>query len=702
MAISSGPNVSNNLSTICVFLTSGTFTPAFSGTVEVLVVGGGGGGGMDMGGGGGGGGVIKSTVAVTAGTPVTVTVGAGGFGAPAGGGGFRTDGAGPQPNDHQFSIPATNGGNSVFGLLTAIGGGRGGSSYRGYTPGISGASGGSGGGSGGYNDNAGTFSGGAGTAGQGFRGGNSTQAYYAGGGGGAGGQGVDSTSQPNGGPGVYSDILGTGYYWGGGGGSAAYSTGQGGNGGIGGGGGGANGTTTGGAGLNNGSPGGGGAGGIWAQTPGGNAGPNTGGGGGGSAHYNRTNKGGEGGSGIVVVRFLNSQGTATATNGVFTNTKNDLIMHYDTASSKSWRGAPTTNLVPWDVAGQGFGTDTPANLTQTANSTEVMYQGKLSRKMVINASGFWNCYTYSYNTGVSSTVFAASCKIKTADGSHPNTFLSGGYIYGSATNAVLGISSFTADSDGWYRVTWLYSGASMTLNSLTGLYGTAPSAKTFYMTDYQVEALSYSTLFAGPSGSRSNTQAIVDTTGNSIITANSLTYASNIAFSFNGSNYASTNSIIGVTDFTVEIWFKSESVANYRNPIDCNWLRYPGSYSNVGPRLEQNSSGNLVWTFGDILGNYEGRTVVSSGLTQSVYHCTCLTKIGNIFTSFYNGSVVQSAAASYTWPGDFNNINIGRGFSESGERWFIGEVPVVKIYSRGLSAAEVQRNFAAIRGRYGI
>jgi hypothetical protein len=284
--------------------------------VEYLIVGGGGGGGMDMGGGGGGGGVLTGTAySVTAGTPITVTVGAGGNGAPAAG----TNG---QPANHQYTIPATSGSNSVFGSLTAIGGGFGGSSYRGYTPGITGGSGGSGGGASGYNDNAGTFNGGSGTEGQGFRGGNSTQAYYSGGGGGAGGPGADSTNQPNGGPGILNHILGTSYYWGGGGGGASYSLATGGNGGIGGGGGGAVGTTTGGAGYNNGSPGGGGSPNSQTNTPGGNAGANTGGGGGGGSHYNSNNKGGDGGSGIVVVRY---GGPQKATGGTITTVGGDTV-----------------------------------------------------------------------------------------------------------------------------------------------------------------------------------------------------------------------------------------------------------------------------------------------------------------------------------------------------------------------------------------
>jgi hypothetical protein len=286
------------------FNSSGTFTlSSLIGTslhVEYLIVGGGGGGGMDMGGGGGGGGVLSGKHVLTPGS-YTITVGAGGTGAPAAG----TNG---QPGGHQYTIPATAGGNSSFNGLTSIGGGFGGSSYRGYTPGIAGGNGGSGGGASGYNDNAGTFNGGSGTSGQGFRGGNSTAAYYSGGGGGADAQGTDSTAIANGGSGRLNRILGRPFYWGGGGGGAGYST-FGGAGGRGGGGAGAPNSF-----ANNYGQGGrdsiewgrdtlNGCTGCWTNLPGGDGGTNTGGGGGGGAHYNSNNKGGNGGSGIVIIRY---------------------------------------------------------------------------------------------------------------------------------------------------------------------------------------------------------------------------------------------------------------------------------------------------------------------------------------------------------------------------------------------------------------
>jgi hypothetical protein len=297
MAASLGPNLIED--GLVLSLDAGDINSVMGATVEVLVVAGGGGGGMDMGGGGGGGGVIYNpSYAVTQGTAITVTVGNGGTGAPAAG----TSG---QPGGHQYTVSATQGGNSVFGSITATGGGYGGSSYFGYLPNNGyGGSGGSGGGASGYSDTS-TGRAGAGTSGQGFNGGGSSGQYYSGGGGGAGGPGTSGPNTPNGGPGILYPTMSP-YYFGGGGGGAGYSI-NGGNGGIGGGGGGAVGITSGGAGLNNGSAGGGGSTNSQTNTPGGDAGANTGGGGGGGSHYNANNRGGNGGSGIVIVRYPGPQ-----------------------------------------------------------------------------------------------------------------------------------------------------------------------------------------------------------------------------------------------------------------------------------------------------------------------------------------------------------------------------------------------------------
>ena len=280
------------------FDTSGTFSSTFNGPVEVLIVGGGGGGGPNLGGGGGGGGVIyMPAVYVIAGTSYSVVVGSGGASGTSG----------------QAS--------SVFGAIAAGGG-----TSVPYLQG-SGSTGGSGGGGpatevGGLLTQGGASSGNSLGTNNGIIYGNpggntivvrTASPTRAAGGGGAGGQGLDTdsnttgntnqTGMGSGGVGVINPILGPSYYWAGGGGGGAWDNQFGGWGGLGGGGGGAGlgGVASGGgSALNSGASGG-----VGGNTNGGAGGANTGGGGGGGTHSQGL--GGRGGSGIVVIRYLQLQ-----------------------------------------------------------------------------------------------------------------------------------------------------------------------------------------------------------------------------------------------------------------------------------------------------------------------------------------------------------------------------------------------------------
>jgi hypothetical protein len=305
-------------------------------TVEVLVVAGGGagGGGNYNGGGGGAGGLIyNSTFSVAAGTSYTVTVGAGGTGA-------ATKGA--------------NGSNSVFGSITAIGGG-GGAAHPGSLADQTGGSGGSGGGG----SQAGG-PGGSGTAGQGNAGGGLIYAAGAGGGG-AGAAVVTSgmTGNPysygvapvSGGIGLQYAISGTPTYYaggGGGGGRSPYSVPQG----IGGTGGGGNGAVaTGGTGFSGVSNTGGGGGGNYAGEPG------------------TANAGGSGGSGIVIVRYF---GSARASGGTITSVGGYTIHTFTTVGSTTF----TPNATWSDLTRSGFnGTLTTSPTYDSTNGGSFSFDG---------------------------------------------------------------------------------------------------------------------------------------------------------------------------------------------------------------------------------------------------------------------------------------------------------------------------------------
>lgn len=260
------------------FNSSDTLTvPAnFSKSAEAIILAGGGGGGSHMGGGGGAGGLL--TPSFTLNTTLSVTVGTGGAGGTGSGGG-----------------DAASGGNSVLGSFTALGGGGG---SNGEPRDNSGASGGSGGGNTGYSSDG--LVGGSGTSGQGNSGGTTVYGdgpeYLGTGGGGYSSSGTSGTIDPNycgnGGSGYtvpagWDTIYGRSSCAGGGGGGGVYSS--------------YSEPVYGGSGVD-----GGGNGSGWTNSTIVNgtttAGAQYSGGGGGAARYNDF-VGGNGGSGIVIIRY---------------------------------------------------------------------------------------------------------------------------------------------------------------------------------------------------------------------------------------------------------------------------------------------------------------------------------------------------------------------------------------------------------------
>ncbi len=263
-----------------IFQSSGTFTPQKSLNAQIMCVGGGGGGGGNIAAGGGAGALttFATTSSLAASTGYTVTVGALGAG-----GGSNVDGS----NGGTTSFAG-----SGFTTITALGGGGGGSAGRG------GLAGGSGGGgspqnppsSGGTASGPNTFAGGTGL----WNGGSN---YASGGGGGATAVGANGsgTTGGNGGAGytltsIDSNLTSANInsfagmtVVASGGGGAGVNTGGGGTGG------------TGGTGAGN------GAGGV--NTSGGAATSFGSGGGGGSWANPGTANGGNGRSGVVVIRY---------------------------------------------------------------------------------------------------------------------------------------------------------------------------------------------------------------------------------------------------------------------------------------------------------------------------------------------------------------------------------------------------------------
>jgi len=324
-------------------------TPTFS--VDYLVVAGGGASNRYNGGGAGAGGLrtsygstsgggasAESSLTLSTNTNYTVTVGAGGT-----------------QNDATAPTSANDGNDSVFSTITSIGGGAGGV----RTSNSSGAArdGGSGGGGGSFSS--GGNQAGSGTANQGYNGANGADggSYQGGGGGGAAAAGT----RPNGGAGLAVNILngtnagtasvgeisGSNVYFAGGGGAGANISA--GSGGIGGGG---NGCT------------------CYTM---GNGDPNTGGGGGGGA-MGGTISGGNGGSGVVILRYPNSvsatvNGATQASGSPFTEGNDKITVLTSGTGTITFTDSTPTNPDEYPINGTlRFNTET--NKTEYFDGTD--------------------------------------------------------------------------------------------------------------------------------------------------------------------------------------------------------------------------------------------------------------------------------------------------------------------------------------------
>lgn len=384
----------------------------------------------------------------------------------------------------------------------------------------------------------------------------------------------------------------------------------------------------------------------------------------------------------------------------------DLLFCYDMNNTgKSWLGAPTVNRVTPTWASWGIDGSGTVNI-----GTRTILSDWHCR---INDYGH-NTRQSIYVTGLSaSTTYIFSVKFKKLEGAPTLRFQLQSYNGGTYLGAVFPttVQLGLTDKEGWQTAYYSYTtaaGADRVLWFMQDGDDYTTYTHSFELKEPQCEQQSFVTPFV--SGTRSNTQALVDLTGLSTPTLTSLTYTSDNTFSFDGStNYITAGALTGsFANFTVNVWLYSTSVSNYRNVIDCNF-NYNATTGNIGPRLEQDSTGKIVWILsGNTASNslYDTYNVISSGMQANRWYNIVVTRgPGNLISTYLNGNVVTNQAAnSQGFVNTFGNVVIGKGFhlDAASTRSFTGKIPTVMIYNRALSAVEIKQNFNAHRGRYGL
>jgi hypothetical protein len=170
-------------------------------------------------------------------------------------------------------------------------------------------------------------------------------------------------------------------------------------------------------------------------------------------------------------------------------------------------------------------------------------------------------------------------------------------------------------------------------------------------------------------------------------------------------NFTGTNSFVTIPfnansftfDFeqTVMIVLRpTENDASRRNP-------YNQAYSGGGTWTHE-PNGTISSYFGTTGNNGSTWQALSSAVVvQNEWAVMTSTRntTANFVRWYKNGVLTSSVASNYTQGlTGTQNILIGAGYVSS----YIGNIDYVAVYNRALSTQEVQQNFNAIRGRYGL
>ena len=402
-----------------------------------------------------------------------------------------------------------------------------------------------------------------------------------------------------------------------------------------------------------------------------------------------------------------------------------LVFMYDTDDGKSYKGEPTVNLA----------TDSPSQ-GGWAGGREVLDSSRKKFRFIVNnfnasaGSGQgWRSFTWDLNSysGQSITI-SATVEVPSAS---PGTFA---WVMMGQTNTHTSNNSGAAQYMGYSAASERVQKTTTTTEHITwtgtvGSTGTAsqPSGHVGFtlwynggtigvdsyveVSNVQVEINSHATQFVN--GTRSATQGLLDRTGTSTIDISNVSFDSNAQMAFDGTDdYLSLGSnstlqAIG-SNATIECWFKSSSTVGSKFALMVGWGQGTSYYSNFG-------IGNWfsAWSDESIYVGVNSAAVVYAERDGSAkyhdgnwHHAVAL--IGqNNHKIFVDGSEVP---VSFAYGSDSVSTSNIFGFSSGTEVYiglrpygnghFQGDLPVVKIYDRLLTATEVLQNYNATKGRF--
>ena len=386
-----------------------------------------------------------------------------------------------------------------------------------------------------------------------------------------------------------------------------------------------------------------------------------------------------------------------------------LAFLYDTADNKSYQGEPTTNL----VTNPDFSTGNLTGWSSTSTS-----HGDVDVSEVSSENGYNFFHKKVNKTGnggqdrlVESSTYNIDTSKRTTISIDFWTNPQNDYniaFYGRGTTADdttydekplsnNGTTTSTVDlGDGWTRYiytlqTGWYTGSGNTFRvAVYPDYG-GRGLMEYKVRKVQVEQKPHVTTFVN--GTRSATQGLLDRTKNSTIDISNVSFDSNAQITFDG-----TDDYIALPSDIRSIF------TSYPNCMECVLKKSSSDQGDMVAfdiditrwNLNYNMYVSNQWSF-DF---YDGTEhVIAAGNYDDEYVHFVLQQLSNGTMQIYANGVLKGSASASNLAPNGSSIRIGSR-SNGDSRYFNGDIPIMKIYNRALTAAEVAQNFNAQRSRF--
>jgi hypothetical protein len=376
-----------------------------------------------------------------------------------------------------------------------------------------------------------------------------------------------------------------------------------------------------------------------------------------------------------------------------------LVFAYDTGdTSNSYKGEPTTNLNT--VTLSTLGTDGSG---QGSVGTRTILSPNHVRIVDVN-SNTRQSQVISGLTG--GTIYTISVEYKKLSGTPTFRFQIQDYSGGTYLRTIKFTNTAETgivDKDGWQTASWTFT-LGTDANAVRIWYQDGADYTTythsFELRNPQLEAKSHATPFAGVGGTRSTTQGLLDLTGRNSIDLSNASFNSDAQIEFDGTDsYIQTNFGDNITsEFTAEFIFYGTT-----NQTHFPMQMYVSADSNTVFRVERFSAGADSIEFGHSNngGSISGNELKSFNFPNNTWHHCTLVYDGSFKYIYKNGSLDTSVADStITW---YSGAVLRIGARQNSSLLpLAGFMPMVKIYNRALTAAEVKNNYNNYKGRFDI